>query len=48
MEIRWKVFLISLIIVYSAGAVGSFLTYENAGSQWYDSIKPSITPPSYI
>lgn len=48
MEIRWKVFLISLIIVYSAAAVGSFLTYENAGSQWYDSIKPSITPPSYI
>ncbi len=42
-----KVFIICLLIIFSVGFLGSLFTSGNSDSQWYDSVKPSITPPSY-
>lgn len=42
---NWKLFLICILIVYGVAFLGSLFT--DTGN-WYDSIKPSITPPNYI
>jgi len=43
--INWKIFGFSFGCVILAAILGSFLT--DSGS-WYDSLKPSITPPDYV
>jgi benzodiazapine receptor len=45
---NWKVLLFSLIIVYAVAYVGSIFTSSSTGSLWYQSIKPSITPPNWV
>ena len=45
---NWKIFVISLVIVYGVAFLGNLLTFENTNSEWYNSIKPSITPPDYV
>jgi len=44
--INWKVLIICLIVVYAIAFAGSLFT--NIDSGWYDSVKPSITPPNYV
>ncbi|HLD36997.1 MAG TPA: TspO/MBR family protein [Candidatus Nanoarchaeia archaeon] len=46
--ISWKVLVLSLIIVYLAALIGSLFTSSSVKSEWYQQIKPGITPPSYI
>jgi tryptophan-rich sensory protein len=46
--INWKVLIVSLIIVYLVAFVGSLFTSPVTDSEWYDSIKPSITPPGWV
>lgn len=41
----WIIFLISLAVVYSIAFLG--VLFNDAGA-WYESVKPSITPPNYI
>jgi len=48
MEINWRVLIISLIVVYLVGFTGSLFTSGSVNSEWYESIKPSITPPSFV
>jgi len=48
MKINWKVLIASLLIVYLVAAVGSIFTSGNTSGEWYESIKPSITPPSWV
>ena len=48
MKIRWKVLIISLILVFLTAFIGSFFTSGNTNSDWYQQIKPSITPPNYV
>lgn len=43
-----KALISSFAIVILAAAIGSFFTSGSVKSTWYDSIKPSITPPSFI
>jgi tryptophan-rich sensory protein len=43
-----KVFLICLAIVYFTAYLGSRFTSKEVNSDWYEQIKPSITPPNYI
>ena len=43
-----RIFIICLIISYSVAFIGSLFTGENTKSEWYNSIKPSITPPNYV
>ena len=47
-RINWKILIISLIIVYAIAFIGSLFTSSVTNSEWYSSIKPSITPPNYI
>jgi translocator protein len=44
-RLNWKVFIISLVIVIIVAGIGSLFT--DTGS-WYQSIKPSITPPNLV
>ncbi len=48
MKIRWKVLVLSLIIVYLTAFIGSLFTSPNTNSEWYIQNKPSITPPNFI
>src|SRR3989344_2656891 len=42
------IFIICILLSYSAGVFGSFFSASSVSSEWYNSIKPSITPPSWI
>ncbi|MFA5992457.1 MAG: TspO/MBR family protein [Candidatus Pacearchaeota archaeon] len=44
-EFRWGVLVASLLIVAAVAFIGGMFT--DTGS-WYDSIKPSITPPNFV
>ena len=43
-----KVFIICLVIVFLVAFIGSLFTSGNSSGDWYDSIKPSITPPGWV
>lgn len=47
-KINWKVLIISLIIVYAVAFLGSLFTSNAVKSDWYQSVRPSITPPNYV
>lgn len=47
-KMNWKVLAASFALVFFAAFLGSVLTSPSANSQWYDSIKPSITPPNFV
>ena len=47
-KINLKVLIASLIIVYLVAFIGSRFTAGETGGEWYQSIKPSITPPNYV
>jgi len=47
-KINWKILIICLIIVYLVAFIGSLFTSSNTNSEWYESIKPSITPPNWV
>lgn len=44
-KINWKVLVISLVIVYAVAFLGSIFTEIGP---WYETIKPSITPPNWV
>ena len=48
MKINWKVLIVSLLIVYAIAVIGSLFTAGNTDTEWYESIKPSITPPNLV
>mgnify|MGYP006290454713 CR=1 FL=1 len=43
----WTLF-ICLIIVYSVGFLGNLMAAGNSNSDWYESVKPDITPPGFL
>jgi len=47
-KINWRVLITSFIIVFLVAGLGSVFTSQNTGSDWYNSIKPTITPPSIV
>lgn len=47
-KINWKVLIISLISVYAVAFIGSIFTTNAVKSAWYQSIKPSLTPPNWV
>jgi translocator protein len=47
-EINWKVLSVSLFVVFLAAFIGSSFTSSQVDSEWYQSIKPDITPPNYV
>ena len=48
MELHWKVFIISVIVLFVLGFIGSLYTSDSVGSEWYQQVKPKITPPNYL
>mgnify|MGYP006287122181 CR=1 FL=1 len=44
-KINYKILIASLVVVYFIGFAGSLFTDTG---DWYDSIKPGITPPGYV
>ena len=47
-KINWKILVASLVIVYFVAFVGSLFTSPATDSEWYESIRPSITPPNWV
>lgn len=47
-KINWKVLIFCLLIVFGVAFIGGLFTSQNVNSEWYDSIKPDITPPSFV
>ncbi|MEK6914010.1 MAG: TspO/MBR family protein [Nanoarchaeota archaeon] len=48
LKINWKLLVLCLVIVYSVAFIGSLFTIQGTNSEWYQSIKPSITPPNWV
>ncbi len=46
--INWKVLIGSLIAVSTTALVGSFFTSSRVNTDWYQNIKPALTPPNYV
>lgn len=46
MKIRWNVLITCIAIVYGIGLLSS--AFVSVDSDWYSSVKPSITPPDFI
>jgi len=44
----WKVLISSFVIVYAVAFLGSIFTSSSVKSAWYESIKPSLTPPNWV
>ncbi len=43
------VFIICLLVVFLlVGGIGSLFTSNNTNTAWYDSVRPSITPPNWV
>jgi tryptophan-rich sensory protein len=47
-RIDWRVLILSLILVYAIAFLGGLFTSPVTSSEWYDSIRPSITPPNWV
>lgn len=45
---NWKVLVICLVIVYGIAFIGSLFTSPNVNSDWYDSVRPALTPPAFV
>jgi len=48
MKIKWIPLVLCIVIVFSVALIGSLFTSQAVNTDWYDSIKPSITPPSFV
>lgn len=48
MKINWKIFIFCLVAVYATAFIGSIFTSGAVKSDWYESIKPALTPPSFV
>jgi len=48
-DFNFKIFLICILIVFVLlGGIGSLFTTPNTNTDWYNSIKPDITPPNFV
>jgi tryptophan-rich sensory protein len=45
---NWKALMASFAIAFFAALAGSLFTSASVKSGWYNSIKPGITPPSFV
>jgi translocator protein len=42
------IFLICLLSVFAVALIGSIFTTNTVNSEWYEQIKPDITPPNFV
>ncbi len=43
----WKTFIVCIVLAYVPAIVGGLFVSDVSGG-WYDSVRPSITPPSWL
>lgn len=48
MKLNWKYLAIAVISVAIMAFLGSLFTGSNTNTDWYQSIKPSLTPPNWV
>ncbi|MFH0752057.1 MAG: TspO/MBR family protein [archaeon] len=48
MNITWKVLVVSLLVVFLTGFLGTLAMKDSVNTQWYLDNKPSFTPPNYV
>ncbi|UCD20801.1 MAG: tryptophan-rich sensory protein [archaeon] len=41
-------FVLAFVIIFIVAFLGSVFTSQGTSTQWYESIKPSITPPNFV
>ena len=47
-KINLKILLLSFVMVYAVAFIGSLFTSQGVNTDWYESIKPSMTPPNWV
>lgn len=47
-KFNWRIFLVALVAVTIAGFIGSLFTINSVSSNWFQNIKPSITPGNAV
>ncbi len=47
-RVNARALVLSLFIVYLVAFIGSLFSSASVNSQWYNSVKPSITPPNWV
>jgi len=45
---RFLIFIACLIIVYLVAGIGSIFTTAETKGDWYNSVRPAITPPNWV
>ena len=46
--VNWRVLFFSILVVFGIALLGNLFTGNPSSSEWYNSIRPAITPPSWI
>lgn len=47
-KVNYLVLISCLIVVFLVAYIGSMFTSDSVNSDWYNSIKPAITPPNFV
>lgn len=47
-RVNVRTIVLCLFIVYLVAFIGSLFSSSQVNSQWYNSVKPSITPPNWV
>lgn len=47
-KINLKILFLSFLVVFLTAFIGSIFTSSQIDSDWYQAIKPSITPPNWV
>jgi tryptophan-rich sensory protein len=47
-KLDWKTLILSFFIVYATALAGSIFTSPGVKSFWYQTVRPSITPPDLV
>jgi|WetSurMetagenome_2_1015567.scaffolds.fasta_scaffold426595_1 translocator protein len=47
-KIAWGLLILCFIFTYGIGFLGSLFTSPNVNTDWYNSVKPTITPPNIV
>ncbi len=45
---KWKTLIVCLILVFAVAIIGSLFTSSSTDTEWYQEIRPSITPPNWV
>lgn len=47
-KVNWRVLIVCILIISFVEFIGGLFTTQGVNSEWYNSIKPLITPPGWV